>query len=131
MLTEGSRGRPMHRRNMDTIRRKGMAGKSKRAAGRKKKRRFLKDYEEEILEYYRQGKTVEEIAEKTGFTKSTLHKFLRENGCGAGDTSSGPGRGKKPSEENLTRAVPRKAETEVIRAGGKVYKDVTAQYAGW
>lgn len=108
-----------------------MTKESKKAAGRKKKRRFVRDYEVEILEYYRQGKTVEAIMEKTGFKKSTINKFLRENGYGAGDTCSGPGRGKKLSGENLARAVPRKIEAEVIRAGGKVYKDVTEQYAGW
>lgn len=108
-----------------------MAEKSRKAAGRKSKRRFLKDYGAEILEYYRQGKTVETIMKKTGFAESTLRKFLRENRCGTGDTGSGPGRGKKPGGENLIRAVPRKTETELIRAGGKVYKDVTAQYTGW
>lgn len=97
----------------------------KKKSGRMEKRR------EELIGYRKQGKTLKEIGELTGFSVGALSDFFRHNGFKPGYRPRYGGTATVPKTGNLTYAVPRKAKNETIRDGTKVYRDVTEMYAGW
>lgn len=92
------------------------------------------DYADEIREMYEAGRTISEIAEKIGMSYNGIRDWLVKKGLSTARERNHYAQSEKKEQEimeNLTYAEPRKPKCELVYAGGRVYRDVTAVYAGW